>query len=161
MGVKKKFSTKNWVIIINMESVSPNKSEHKIKVLIVDDDQVNRRLLKGILETKFNFEVLEAPNGKVGLQLIEQEKPFLVMLDVMMPEMDGVQMLSEIRKKEETKDIPVIICSSVSDKGKVIELFNQGIGDYILKPIKPIILVNKISGYLREYLSKLPQSNVK
>jgi DNA-binding response OmpR family regulator len=82
------------------------------------------------------------------------------MLDVM-PEMDGIQMLTEIRSKEETKEMPVIICSAVSDKNKVIELFNQGIGDYILKPIKPIILVNKIAGYLREYLSKLPQSNVK
>jgi DNA-binding response OmpR family regulator len=144
-----------------IDSNSQNNQDHKIKVLIVDDDQVNRRLLKGILETKFQFQVLEAENGKLGLEIVERERPFLVMLDVMMPEMDGIQVLTEIRKREETKTLPVIICSAVSDKNKVIELFNQGIGDYILKPIKPIVLVNKISGYLREYLSKLPQSNVK
>jgi two-component system, OmpR family, alkaline phosphatase synthesis response regulator PhoP len=137
------------------EELNKKATQTKTKVLIVDDDETNLRLLRGILQSKFSFEIIEAKNGKAALEMIKAQKPFMVILDIMMPEMDGIQALEEIRKNEETKDLPVIICSAVSEKTKIITLFNQGIVDYILKPIKPIVLVNKIKDYLRAYLAKV------
>jgi CheY-like chemotaxis protein len=137
------------------EELNKKATQRKTKVLIVDDDETNLRLLRGILQSKFSFEIIEAKNGRIALEMIKEKKPFMVILDVMMPEMDGIQALEEIRKNEETKDLPVIICSAVSEKTKIVTLFNQGIVDYILKPIKPILLVNKIKDYLRAYLTKV------
>jgi two-component system alkaline phosphatase synthesis response regulator PhoP len=127
----------------------------KIKILIVDDEESFRRLLRGILESKFDFEIIEAVDGKKALEKAHAEKPFLIILDIMMPEMDGLQFLQEIRKSQELSDLPVIICSAINERSKVVDLFNQRIVDYIVKPIKPIIFVNKIKTYLAEYLSKI------
>jgi CheY-like chemotaxis protein len=153
--LKKEVPSESKIPEPSSEEVNKNVTQKKVKVLIVDDDDTNLRLLKGILQGKFSFEIIEAKNGKLALEMIYSQKPFMVILDVMMPEMDGIQVLEEIRKNEETKDLPVIICSAVSEKSKIVTLFNQGIVDYILKPIKPILLVNKIKEYLRVYLAKV------
>jgi DNA-binding response OmpR family regulator len=131
----------------------------KIKILLADDEENFRRLLKGILESKFNFEILEASNGKMALEKAIAEKPFLVILDIMMPEMDGVQFLHEIRNNQELKNLPVIVCTAINERNKVVDLFNQGIVDYIIKPIKPILFVNKIKSYLAEYLIKMTKKD--
>jgi len=127
----------------------------KIKILVVDDDPQIRRLIKVTLQSKFDFEILEAENGLTALQKIETERPFLVMLDIMMPELNGIELIEKLKANEDTKDVPIIICSAVNDRGKVIELFNKGIADYIVKPINPIILSNKITQYIKIYLDKI------
>jgi len=142
-----------------------NTQPKKIKILVVDDDPQIRRLIKVTLQSKFNFEILEAENGLAALQKIEIEKPFLVMLDIMMPELNGIELIEKLKANEETKDVPIIICSAVNDRSKVIELFNKGVADYIVKPINPIILSNKITQYIKIYLDKIikkgPISNEK
>jgi PleD family two-component response regulator len=142
-----------------------NTQPKKIKILVVDDDPQIRRLIKVTLQSKFNFEILEAENGLAALQKIETEKPFLVMLDIMMPELNGIELIEKLKANEETKDVPIIICSAVNDRNKVIELFNKGVADYIVKPINPIILSNKITQYIKIYLDKIikkgPISNEK
>ncbi|HQJ75775.1 MAG TPA: response regulator [Bacteroidota bacterium] len=142
-----------------------NTQPKKIKILVVDDDPQIRRLIKVTLQSKFNFEILEAENGLAALQKIEIEKPFLVMLDIMMPELNGIELIEKLKANEETKDVPIIICSAVNDRSKVIELFNKGVADYIVKPINPIILSNKITQYIKIYLDKIikkgPVSNEK
>ena len=142
-----------------------NTQPKKIKILVVDDDPQIRRLIKVTLQSKFNFEILEAENGLAALQKIEIEKPFLVMLDIMMPELNGIELIEKLKANEETKDVPIIICSAVNDRNKVIELFNKGVADYIVKPINPIILSNKITQYIKIYLDKIikkgPISNEK
>ncbi|HEY9187760.1 MAG TPA: response regulator [Ignavibacteria bacterium] len=142
-----------------------NTQPKKIKILVVDDDPQIRRLIKVTLQSKFNFEILEAENGLAALQKIEIEKPFLVMLDIMMPELNGIELIEKLKANEETKDVPIIICSAVNDRSRVIELFNKGVADYIVKPINPIILSNKITQYIKIYLDKIikkgPVSNEK
>jgi CheY-like chemotaxis protein len=127
----------------------------KLKVLIVDDDPQIRRLIRLILESRFTFTVIEAEDGVKALARIKSDMPFLVILDVMMPEMDGIQVLKEIRKNEELKTLPVIICSAVSERSKVLELYNEGIADYIIKPINPIVFSNKVTQYLKQHLEKI------
>jgi CheY-like chemotaxis protein len=131
------------------------------KVLVVDDDPHIRRLMKIILENKFSFQILEAENGKQALTSIRLDKPFLVILDIMMPEMDGYQVLREIRNDDDTKDLPVLICSAINERNKILELHNQGIVDYIVKPLNPITFNNKVAQYLKLYLAKMMKIDIK
>jgi CheY-like chemotaxis protein len=126
----------------------------KLKILIVDDDPQIRRLIKLLLDKRFSFIILEAGDGKQALSMIEQENPFLVILDIMMPELDGIEALKIIRAKEEWKKLPVIICSAINEREKILLLYNQGIVDYIIKPINPTVFGNKITNYLKSYLSQ-------
>ena len=138
-----------------MFNESDEHEKKKIKILVVDDDPHIRRLIRIILENKFSFQIIEAEDGRQALISIKQDKPFLIVLDVMMPEVDGFQVLKEIRQEEETKDLPVLICSAINERNKVLELYNQGIIDYIVKPINPVTFNNKITQYLKIYLSKI------
>ena len=138
---------------MNETTVEP--TQKKIKILVVDDDPQIRRLIRATLQSKFNFDILEAENGATAYQKIEAEKPFLVILDIMMPELNGLELIEKMKQNEETKDVPVIMCSAINDREKVVELFSKGVADYIVKPINPIILVNKITQYIKIYLEKV------
>lgn len=140
---------------MNENKQEPKEEPKKIKILVVDDDPQIRRLIKVTLQSKFNFEIIEAENGYTALQKIETEKPFLVILDIMMPELNGIELIEKLKTNEETKDVPVIICSAVNDRARVVELFSKGVADYIVKPINPIILANKITQYIKIYLDKV------
>lgn len=137
------------------ETKTDTQQPKKIKILVVDDDPQIRRLIKITLESKFNFQIIEAENGMIALKKIETERPFLVMLDIMMPELNGIELIEKLKSNEETKDVPIIICSAVNDRNKVVELFSKGVADYIIKPINPIILANKITQYIKIYLEKV------
>jgi len=128
-----------------------------LKVLVIEDGDVLRRFLRFVLENKFHFIVMEAKNGVEGLDILSRELPFLVILDLMMPEMNGVEVLNKIRENERTKDLPVIICTSVSDKRIVTGLIKKGITDYLLKPIN----VNQVSDKINEVLKIALEKNLK
>jgi DNA-binding response OmpR family regulator len=130
----------------------------KLKILIVDDDPQIRRLIKLLLDKRFSFIILEAGDGRQALSLIEKENPFMVILDIMMPGIDGIETLRIIREKEEWKKLPVIICSAVNEREKILLLYNQGIVDYIIKPINPTVFGNKITNYLKMHLSQALES---
>jgi DNA-binding response OmpR family regulator len=119
-----------------------------LKVLIVEDDENLRKFMKLIIENKYNFPILEASDGKSAMEILSKEIPFLILLDLMLPEISGIQLLEEIRKKDEIKNVPVIVCTSVSDRNVVIDLVRLGITEYLLKPITPAQLVNKINELL-------------
>jgi two-component system chemotaxis response regulator CheY len=125
-----------------------------VKVLLVEDSDEIRRLIKVILESKFNFVILEASNGKEALQILNQENIFLVITDLMMPEMSGIELVKNIRQNEKIKDLNVIVSTSLDDKEIVLDLINQGVTDYILKPIRPIQLTNKITEFLKKHQEK-------
>ena len=127
----------------------------EFKVLVVEDDLQLRKFMKLILENKFQFKVFEAENGKIGMEVVEKEKPNLILLDLMMPEVTGSEFLANIRQKDEFKDISVIVCSAVSDKKVISELVRYGISDFILKPVTPTQLTNKIGEFLKKYQAKL------
>ncbi|MFH1478954.1 MAG: response regulator [Candidatus Omnitrophota bacterium] len=118
------------------------------KIMIVDDEEDIRRLLKIRLERE-GFELVIAEDGEIGLRLAEAEKPDLIVLDIVMPNMDGYTCLKELRKLPTTKDIPVIMFSG-KEEDKVRDLFAfQKISAYIEKPFDLEDLINKIKEILK------------
>jgi two-component system, chemotaxis family, chemotaxis protein CheY len=121
----------------------------RIKILIVDDISDIRELLKLYLMDKFDCDVFTAGNGQEALNIInEEDKPDLILLDLMMPVMDGYEFLQKIRTNQETKEIPVIICSTLGEKKIVKNILLEGVTDYILKPINLSLIYHKITKFL-------------
>ncbi len=108
----------------------------KIPVLVVEDEEHIRNILEYNLKLN-GFEVYLAENGLVGLELARQTKLEVILLDWMMPGMDGLEVLSELEKDEETKDIPVIMLTAKKMMLDVGQALYQGAADYILKPFEP------------------------
>lgn len=118
----------------------------KKKILVVDDERDIREIIK-ISLIDDGFKVLEAANGKTAIELAKKEKPDLITLDIMMPDVDGFQVAKTLKENPETKDIPIIILSVLSqDKKKYL----QGIADYISKPFRPEELVKKIKSIIKK-----------
>ena len=115
----------------------PDKQEIKIQetkkntVLVIDDDSDTRYTVGSFLETK-NYNVIFAENGKQGLEKAIEQQPFAIILDIMMPDKDGWQILKELKDNNKTKNIPVIIFSILEDRQHA---FGLGAFDYIVKPI--------------------------
>ena len=108
----------------------------KNTVLVVDDDENSRKILDYKLQS-YGFEVYQAENGLKGLEIVREKKPDVIILDWMMPEMDGLEVLSELEKDERTKDIPVIMLTAKEDMLDVGKALYHGADDYILKPFEP------------------------
>ena len=119
------------------------------KILIADDEPEIRDLLRLYLENE-QYEVIEAENGVEALRLVGAESPDLVMLDIMMPQMDGYQALKHIR---ETNNIPVIIISAKDGDSEKILGLNLGADDYISKPFNPLEVVARVNSNLRRFYS--------
>ena len=96
-------------LLAALSSVAPDRFQ---RVAIVDDSPESRRLIRRILQSQGDFQIFEASSGKSGLELIQKELPDLVILDLMMPEMDGFAVLDALRAKEDTAEIPVIVASA-------------------------------------------------
>lgn len=109
-------------------------------ILIIEDNVVNRTLLSKILESEYN--VLEAENGKDGLDLLlaRHEEITAVMLDIMMPVMDGFEFLQRVKNYEFLKDIPIVVSTGNDDEGTEIKALEYGAWDYIIKPYRPLII---------------------
>ena len=107
-----------------------------MKVLVVEDDSSVRTFLNRVMVKYFSAEVIEAENGKIGLEKLESEEIDFVFLDIAMPVMNGHEFLKEIRKISKFKDLPVIIVSANSERELVGDLITLGITDYLVKPIE-------------------------
>ncbi|MFC1621689.1 response regulator [Candidatus Omnitrophota bacterium] len=119
----------------------------KKKILIVDDDVDLLNMLKLRLEAE-NFEFMGAQSGKEMLDLINLKKPDVILLDIMLPEMDGYSALRELRKQEIFKNIPVIVLSA-KEKKKVGDLFSlEKVAYFIEKPFETNDLMQKIRSLL-------------
>ena len=114
------------------------------KILLVDDEVDILEFLKYNLELE-NFEVMVSPNGKDALKKISQN-PDLIVLDIMMPEMDGFELYQKIKSEKHSQDIPIIFLTAKSGETDEIKGLNLGASDYIQKPISPkkLIAQNKI-----------------
>lgn len=114
-------------------------------ILIAEDDKDIRELLKLYLESE-GYRVLEAENGRLALELAQKEQPDMAILDVMMPEMNGLEVTRALRKSSE---IPILILSAKStDNDKILGL-NLGADDYIAKPFNPMEIVARVKAQLR------------
>lgn len=120
----------------------------KKKILVVDDEEDMQKLLKIRLEQE-SFVVITAGDGEAGLKVAELEMPDLIILDIMMPKMDGYTCLKEIRKIQKIKDMPILLLSGKEEE-KVRDLFAfQKISGYVEKPFELDNLVAKIREILK------------
>lgn len=116
-----------------------------MKILVVDDERLIRNVIREYLENE-KYEVFEAENGLDALRVLETNKVDLIILDIMMPRMDGFETLKEIRK---TKDTPVIMLSAMKEEEDKLSSFNLGVDDYITKPFSPKELVARVKAHLK------------
>lgn len=117
------------------------------RVLVVDDNDVNRDLLRIRLERE-HYLVEEAGNGELALAALRREPFDLVLLDVMMPVLDGVATLEAIKSDAGLRDIPVIMVSAVSELDTVSRCMEKGADDYLTKPFNPVFLKARVRGSL-------------
>lgn len=115
------------------------------KVLVVDDDVNIVKLIKLYLE-KEDYKVCTATNGKEALDVFKREKPSIIILDIMMPEMDGNQVCREIRK---TSDVPIIMLTAKGETFDKVLSLELGADDYIVKPFEPKELIARMKAILR------------
>lgn len=124
------------------------KHSGQVKILIVDDDFSSRRHLARLIRTKWTCTVLEAEEGSEALRMILKENPDLVILDMVMPFMSGLEVLKTMRGYSKMAHIPVIVCSALDDEKDVSTIIKLGVSDYIVKPINRTILTRKIAEVL-------------
>lgn len=118
-------------------------------ILVVDDDKEIVNAIDIYLK-KEGYNVLKAYNGKQALEVIEKNEIHLVILDIMMPEKDGIETLEEIRND---KTLPVILLSAKSEDYDKIGGLNAGADDYITKPFNPLELIARVNSNIRRYVS--------
>tara|TARA_R110001592_G_scaffold347686_1_gene641344 strand:- start:852 stop:1523 length:672 start_codon:yes stop_codon:yes gene_type:complete len=118
------------------------------KILLVDDEQDILEFI-GYNLSKEGYEVITSTNGKEAIQLAQKEEPDLIILDVMMPEMDGIEACLELRNIEKLKDTLIVFLSARGEDYSQVAGFDAGADDYISKPIKPRLLVSRVKAILR------------
>ena len=127
------------------------------RILIVDDNQDTIHILTAILN-EGGYAAFEARDGVEGLQKIKQERPALVLLDIMMPKLDGFGVLEGMRADSEMSRIPVLVISAKVDPTSRIRSLKLGAKDYIIKPINPDEILLKIKEHLPEYKTLYAES---
>ena len=126
------------------------------KILVIDDDLAINELIKVNLEL-CGYKVIQAHDGTTGFALCKQEMPSLVILDVMMPEVDGFTVAQRIRKNDDTKDIPILMLTALSQVSDKVMGFNIGVDDYLVKPFEMEELQVRVRALLKRS-RQIPES---
>lgn len=150
--------------------------DQKEIILVVEDNYDMRLYIRGILEER-GFTVCEARDGVEGLAVAVEQIPDLIVCDVMMPNMDGLEMVARLHASDKTNHIPVILLTARQSETQVVEGFRLGVDDYITKPFSPFILEARIenilsvrkklwesykhAGSISTYKNLLPENSVK
>ena len=116
--------------------------------LIVDDDAVNRLMARAALES-VGWSVEEAENGREGLAAFQQLNPDVVLLDIMMPEMDGFTACAALRKLPRGEDVPVLIMTGLDDYGSITQAYDAGATDFLTKPLNGLLLTHRVRYIVR------------
>lgn len=120
---------------------------HPVKVLVVEDEDITARLIEDYLQNR-NMVVVRAESGEDAIDLSQSEMPYLILMDIHLPNMNGIEAAQYIRGHQETMDIPIIILSSDSDRDKVVSAKELNVEGYILKPFDPKTFFRKILSVL-------------
>ena len=128
-----------------------------MKILIVDDEKDILEFLSYNLQ-KEGFEIFTASNGSAALKIAKKEVPNLIILDVMMPEMDGIETCEKIREIEALDSTLILFLTARSEEYSELAGFSAGADDYVTKPIKPKLLICRVNALLRRSQSKKEQS---
>lgn len=113
------------------------------RILVIDDDVNFRGFMREILSTR-GYDVREAGNGREAQEQLEVRQPDLILLDVMMPDLDGISLCREIRAKPRTQHVPILIISALSDSGTVKDALMFGATDVLAKPVDIAAFVIRI-----------------
>ena len=135
--------------IYKLPIMTTEKDYSKYTVLAVDDVPLNLILVEKILQ-RYNFKVKKANGGQEALDMIAAEKPSLVLMDLMMPNVDGFDVLAALSKSEETSNIPVVILSALNSESDIEKALSNGAKDFVTKPILMDKLLNCILRTLGE-----------
>jgi diguanylate cyclase (GGDEF)-like protein/PAS domain S-box-containing protein len=127
-----------------------SKSDHSGLVLVVDDQEIMRDLLSRNLQIQ-GHRVLTVTNGHDALRIVREHPIELVLLDVMMPEISGLEVLARLKADSETLDIPVLVLSADSDIDQIVACINLGAEDYLVKPFNPILLRARVTTSLERH----------
>ncbi len=122
----------------------------KKTILVVDDEQDLLDLIEYNLK-KEGFNVLKAENGEEGIAVAKEGRPDLILLDIMMPKMDGLEAVEIMRKDQDLKKTPIIFLTARSDEKTEVEGLNKGGDDYITKPISTTKLISRIKAVMRRF----------
>ncbi|MFO8146911.1 MAG: response regulator transcription factor [Bacteroidota bacterium] len=130
-----------------------------ITILLVDDEPDILEIV-GYNLTAEGYNVITAENGAEGVKLARKKKPHLIILDVMMPEMDGIEACAQIRKIPELSETIITFLTARGEDYSQMAGFDAGADDYITKPIKPKVLVSKVKALLRRFKDEESSSNI-
>ncbi|MDD5259324.1 MAG: response regulator [bacterium] len=117
------------------------------KILLVDDEPKLLLLVKSRLEAS-GYEVITAADGEEALAMIPSEKPDLLVLDIMMPKIDGLQVCTQVKNDPGLKQIPIIILTAKSQREAMIEAKKSRANSYVVKPFRPEVLLAEVKKYL-------------
>ena len=115
-------------------------------ILIVDDTVTNLDILSELLS---DYDVIEATNGKDALDIVEEDDIDLILLDIMMPEMDGFEVCKKLKENVETKNIPIIFITAKTDETSIVQAYDIGGADYVTKPFLPKELLSRVKKELQ------------
>ena len=118
--------------------------EDKI-VLVVDDDEMNLQVAKMILERKVKCRVLTVSGGKEAIEILRRQDVSLILLDIMMPNYDGIETLQEIRADKFLSNLPVMMLTASSDADNIKKTAALGVRDYVKKPFMPAELIKRVT----------------
>lgn len=114
--------------------LNPNIDAGKTSVLIVDDIPINVTLIEKMLKP-FHFVIEKANDGQTALDIVAGKKPDLILLDLMMPGINGYDVIRQLRSQEETKQLPIIVISALNSNEDVVKGYSLGANDFLTKPI--------------------------
>lgn len=137
-------------------------SPGKPKILVVDDDPLMRRIVTQSLE-RAAYELLEAESGLAGIQCAIEQHPDLILLDVMMPEMDGFEVIRRLRSHPMTLGVPIILLTALGEMSEKVHGMQLGADDYMTKPFDPRELRARVQAHLKrseQYLQSSPLTNL-
>ncbi|MCK5529302.1 MAG: response regulator transcription factor [Kiritimatiellae bacterium] len=120
----------------------------KHKILVVEDDENIRELISFNLQAA-NYTVVEAETGEAGIKKAQKTTPDLILLDLMLPEMDGLDVCRQLKSDASTKDIPIIMVTAKGEESDIVTGLELGADDYVTKPFRPKELVARIRNILR------------
>ena len=131
----------------------------EIKILVVDDEPDIVEILRYNL-TQAKYQVFSAPDGLMAFSKAKKHTPHLIILDIMMPNLDGIATCEKLRADERFKDTIIVFLSARGEDFSHVAAFEAGADDYIIKPIKPRVLVSKVKSLLRRLKGKQNPSNI-
>ncbi len=123
-------------------------TDFRATILIIDDSVKNLKLITHFLEDR-GYETMTAQNGRDGLQKAARGKPDLILLDIMMPDMDGNEVCRRLQSIEHTRDIPIIFLTAKGATEDIVQGFRDGAVDYVLKPFQPEELAARVNTHIR------------